>query len=236
MKKEGNLFDKMHLWGTIWNYAALIVMFLVPIVFSFAFDAWPNLGALGKTLAVLIPLYWSTAVIEIVTYVPMLGAGGTYLCFVTGNISNLKLPCGLAAMENAKVRPNTEEGEVISTISIATSSITTTVVIAVGVLAFAPVLPKVTAEGSVFAPAFAQVLPALFGALGASYFIKHWKTAIAPILIGVVTLIFSPTLQVGVLMVITIVAAIVSALIIYKALWIDEYNSFRAKRKEKKAQ
>lgn len=221
MKKEKTFFDKMHLWGCIWNYAALFVMFLVPVIFSLVYDAWPNLSALGKTLAVLIPLYWSTAVIEIVTYVPMLGAGGTYLSFVTGNISNLKLPCGLNAMENAKVRANTEEGEVISTISIASSAITTTVIIMIGVLCFAPVLPKITAEGSIFKPAFEQVLPALFGALGAGYFVKHWRIAIAPVLGGVIFLVFSPTLQVGVLMVITIVIAVVAALTIHKDLWKD---------------
>ena len=221
MKKEKNIFDKMHFWGTIWNYAALVVMFLIPVLFSLVYNAWPDMSALGKTLAVLIPLYWSTAVIEIVTYVPMLGAGGTYLSFVTGNISNLKLPCGLNAMENAKVRANTEEGEVISTISIGVSAITTTVVIAVGVLCFAPILPKITAEGSAFKPAFENVLPALFGALGAGYFIKHWRIAIAPVLGGVLVLLVSPTLQVGVLMVVTIVISVVAALTIHKNLWID---------------
>lgn len=235
MKKAGNFFDKIHLWGAVWNYAALAVMFLVPVLFSIVYNAWPDLSALGKTLAVLIPLYWSTAVIEIVTYVPMLGAGGTYLCFVTGNISNLKLPCGLNAMENAKVRPNTEEGEVISTISIATSAITTTLIIAIGVLCFAPVLPKLTQEGSVFNPAFQNVLPALFGALGAGYFIKHWRIAIAPILSGIIVLLFAPTMQVGILMVVTIVVAIVTVILLYKSEWYGEYTKWKENRKAKKA-
>lgn len=37
-------------------------------------------------------MYWAVGIVEIFTYVPMLGAGGSYLSFVTGNISNLKLP------------------------------------------------------------------------------------------------------------------------------------------------
>lgn len=233
MKKT--FFDRIHTWGTAWDYAALLIMFSMPVVMSFAFNAWPDLGALGKTMLVLIPLYWSTAIIEVATYVPMLGAGGTYLSFVTGNISNLKLPCGLNAMENAKVRPNTEEGEVIATIAIATSSITTTVIIAVGVLAFAPVLPKITAEGSVFKSAFENVLPALFGALGAGYFIKHWKLAVGPILAGIIVLLFAPSTQVGVLMFVTIVISVAGALIIYKNLWYDEFKSFKDGRKAKKA-
>lgn len=217
--KKGYM-DKIHTWGTVWNYAALLVMFIVPLGVSIAYKVWPDPSALGKVLGVLIPLYWTTAIIEVCTYVPMIGAGGTYLCFVTGNISNLKLPCGLNAMENAKVKPNTEEGEIICTISIGTSAITTTVIIAVGVLAFSPFL-KTFKENPVAATAFGNVLPALFGALGASYFAKHWRIAVAPILIGVVFLLFAPSTQVGILMVLTIVVSVVGTLIIYKDLWKD---------------
>ncbi len=225
-------FDKLHKWGAIWNYAALAALFMVPVAISIYLSQWPSLGVLAKILPPILILYWPTGIIETVTYIPMLGAGGTYLSFVTGNVSNLKLPCGLNAIENAKVRANTEEGEVISTLSIAVSSIVTTVVIAVGVLAFSPVLPKITAEGSVFKPAFEQVLPALFGALGAGYFFKHWKLGIAPILSGVVVLIFAPTMGVGILMVITIVVSIAGALIIYKNLWLPEFRRMKEAKKK----
>ena len=214
---QKNYFDKVHRWGIIWNIGALLMLLSIPVAISTYLGIWPELQALGKTLATLIPLYWITAVVEVITYVPMLGAGGTYLSFVTGNITNLKLPVGLAAMENAKVRANTEEGEVISTIAIGVSSITTTVIIAVGVLAFSPVLPLITADGSVFKPAFEWVLPALFGALGASYFAKHWKLVPLPVIVGVIVLIFSPTMGVGTLMFVTIVAAVAGVGILYKA-------------------
>lgn len=221
-------FDKVHTWGAVWNYAALAVMFVMPFGISIAFNAWPSLSVIGKVLLTLVPLYWVTAIIEVVTYVPMLGAGGTYLSFVTGNISNLKLPCGLNAMENAKVRANTEEGEVITTIAIAVSSLTTTVIIAVGVLAFAPILPKITAEGSVFKAAFNNVLPALFGALGAGYFVKHWRLAFAPVIVGVIVLVFAPETGVGILMFITIVASLVGAALIYKNLLSDALRSAKS--------
>lgn len=225
-------FDKLHRWGAVWNYAALLAMYFVPVAISIYLNAWPTLSALAKILPPLLILYWPTGIIETVTYIPMLGAGGTYLCFVTGNISNLKLPCGLNAMENAKVRANTEEGEVIATLSIAVSSIVTTLVIAVGVLAFSPVLPKITAEGSAFKPAFEQVLPALFGALGAGYFFKHWKLGIAPILSGVIVLLFAPTMGVGILMIATIVVSIVGALILYKDLWLPEFKKMKEAKKK----
>ncbi|MBQ6267170.1 MAG: hypothetical protein IJK64_05310 [Clostridia bacterium] len=223
-------FDKVHIWGAVWNYAALLMMFGVPVAMSLVLQQWPSLSVIGKVVATLAPLYWVTGIIEVVTYVPMLGAGGTYLSFVTGNISNLKLPCGLNAMENAKVRPNTEEGEVISTISIAVSSLTTTVVIAVGVLAFAGVFARAS-DNPVFKAAFSNVLPALFGALGASYFSKHWKLGIAPILFGVIVLLFAPSTGVGILMFVTIIVALVGAALIHRDLFFPLLKSIGKKKK-----
>lgn len=217
MKKERTYTEKIHLWGAIWSVAALLVLFSVPFVFSVHYDAFPELKTLLKALSTVIAVYWTTAIIEVVTYTPMLGAGGTYLSFLSGNITNLKLPCAMNAMERANVRANSEEGEVISTISIAASSITTTVIIAVGVLLFAPVLPKILAEGSVIKPAFEYVVPALFGALGASYFAKHWKISILPIAVGIIIYIFSPSMAVGTMIFITIVVSILGALGMYKA-------------------
>ena len=219
MDNKKNYFDRVHLWGAVWNYAALFMMMMVPVMMSIVLKTWPSLSILGKVIATLAPLYWVTGIIEVVTYVPMLGAGGTYLSFVTGNISNLKLPCGLNAMENAKVRPNTEEGEVISTISIAVSSLTTTIVIAVGVLVFAPIFSSAS-DNPTFKAAFSNVLPALFGALGASYFAKHWKLGIAPIIGGVIVLLISPATGVGVLMFVTIVISLVAAVIIHRDLFV----------------
>ena len=217
MKKERTYTEKIHLWGAIWSVAALLVLFSVPFIFSVHYDAFPELKTLLKALSTVIAVYWTTAIIEVVTYTPMLGAGGTYLSFLSGNITNLKLPCAMNAMERANVRANSEEGEVISTISIAASSITTTVIIAVGVLLFAPVLPKILAEGSVIKPAFEYVVPALFGAPGASYFAKHWKISILPIAVGIIIYIFSPSMAVGTMIFITIVVSILGALGMYKA-------------------
>ncbi len=208
-------FDKVHKWGILWDIGAILVLLSVPVIICFDMGAWPDIAALKVVMPKLMGLYWVTAIVEVITYVPLLGAGGAYLSFVTGNISNLKLPCGLKAMENAKVRANTEEGEVISTIAIAVSAIVTTVIIAVGVLVFSPVLDNLTT--GVFKPAFDFVLPALFGALAASYFGKHLKLCVAPLIAGVVVLIFSPAMGAGTLMFITIVAAVAGALVLYKA-------------------
>ena len=215
VKKEKTYFDKVHRWGRLWSVGAILVLLSLPVGISAYYNAWPSADVVFSALSKVILIYWTTAVIEVVTYTPMLGAGGTYLSFVSGNISNLKLPCGLNAMEQAKVKPNTEEGEVITTIAIGTSAITTTLIIAAGVLLFTPFLPALR-ESEALRPAFSYVTSALFGALGASYFKKHWKISVFPIVIGIIVLLFAPSLGVGTLMFVTIVAAIAGALVLSK--------------------
>ena len=214
MKKT--YMDSVHFWGRIWCWLALAVLLCVPLSISIHFDAWPDFKLVMTAFASVAIIYWPTSIIEVITYIPMLGAGGSYLSFITGNITNLKLPCGLNAMENAKVRATSEEGEVISTIAIGVSAITTTLVIAIGVLCFGPVLPKITADDSILKPAFEQVLPALFGALGASYLKKHWKISIFPILIGCLALLINSTMGIGILIVVTIVASVGGAFAMLK--------------------
>lgn len=220
MNKNKTYTDRVHTWGSIWSLTALAVLFCVPLIFSIYYNVFPQMSVLLKALAAVIPIYWATAIIEVITYTPIMGAGGTYLSFVTGNITNLKLPCAMNAMDRAKVKGSSEEGEIISTIAIGASAITTTIVIAVGVLAFSPVLPLITAEDSVLKPAFEFVIPALFGALGASYFAKYWKISILPILGGVVAYIFAPTVPVGTMIFITIVISIAGAFGMYKLKWV----------------
>lgn len=223
MKKttERTYIDRMHTYGRVWTLAVLFVLLAVPVCFSLYLNAkygadWPAASDLGKAMLKVAPLFYVTAIVEVTAYSPILGTGAMYLSFTTGNISNLKLPCALAAMDAAGVKSNSEEGEVISTIAIASSSIVTTVIIALCVMVFKPILPYITAEDSVIAPAFRQVLPSLFGALGASYFAKHWRISVAPVILLCVLLIFSGTIPAGTLVPVGVVISIIGCLVMWK--------------------
>ncbi len=214
--------NSVHFYGILWDIAALLLFIMLPISICVHLGVWPQGSYVLKGLLPVAMLFYPSAIIEVITYTPLLGAGGTYLGFVTGNITNLKLPCGLNAMENAGVRANSEAGEVVSTIAIATSSIVTTVIIAVGVVVFSPVLPYLTDENSVFAPAFQQVVPALFGALGISYFVKHWKIAVVPVSAIVLILLFQGSLATGVLIPIGVVISMLAAHLMFKKGWLNK--------------
>ena len=207
--------DKVHTYGRISCLASLVFFICVPLAISLHFNVWPELSVVGKGLSALI-IFFVTGIVEVVAYSPMLGAGGTYLSFVSGNIMNLKMPCALNAMENAKVKANTEEGEIITTIAIAASTITTTIIIAVFVLIFAlnPSFSEIMSSDT-FAPAFQQVTYTIFGSLAATYFVKHWKISIFPIAAVTILLLFVDP-GIGVLIPIGVILSMLGAHIMFK--------------------
>jgi hypothetical protein len=216
-KKEMTYMNSVHRYGKIWGFAILGILFLFPITLSLVFSVVPDWSALAKGALAVAPMYWAVGIIEVITYVPMLGAGGAYLSFVTGNISNLKLPCAIDAMEKANVKSNSEEGEIISTISIAISSIVTMVIILLGVILIVPLTPLL--ESPTLQPAFAQMLPALFGGLGVVFISKNVKLAIAPIILMLALFISIPALNsgtVGIMVPVGVVFTIIVARIMYK--------------------
>ncbi|MBE6597059.1 MAG: hypothetical protein E7641_05250 [Ruminococcaceae bacterium] len=218
MKKNTDTYmDSVHRYGRIWGIAVAIVLFLFPIAISLIFDTSPDVEILIKGILATAPMYWAVGIVEIFTYVPMLGAGGTYLSFVTGNISNLKLPCAVDAMERAGVKASSEEGEVISTISIAVSSIVTTVIIIIGVICIVPLTPVL--ESPVLEPAFSMILPALFGGLAVVFISKNAKLSIAPIVLMLALFIFVPALNastVGIMVPVGVLFTVAVARILYK--------------------
>lgn len=223
MKKNLSYLDQVHRDGKIWNFTMAGVFFLFPVLLCIIFRTLPNWEGLWKGLLATLPMYWAVGAIEVLTYVPMLGAGGAYLSFVTGNISNLKLPCALNSMESAGVKSGTEEGEIISTISIAVSSIVTIIIIIIGVIMIIPLTPILNAPE--LQPAFDQLLPALFGGLGVVFISKNWKISIAPIILMLILFITIPALNegtVGIMVPISALFTIGVSYLMYKKGWLTK--------------
>ncbi len=211
----------VHLYGRIWMGMALLLMLAAPTAICLYYNVWPELAQFGKGMLGIAPMFWTVGIIEVFTYAPMLGNGGTYLGFVTGNLTNLKVPCALNAMEAAKIKPGSEEGEAISTIAIASSSIVTTVVVALGVFGLNFLRPVL--ESPTLKPAFDNILPALFGALGVVFVSKNAKIALAPLLFMVVLFLLAPGLSssVGILVPVGALIAIGVARVLYKKGLLD---------------
>jgi hypothetical protein len=200
--------DKMHFYGRIFIVLGIFVMFSVPFVTWFVTGVGPNLEKLRTGVIALSLIFLPGGIVEVLTYGPILGTSGTYLAFITGNLVNLKIPCVMNAREIASTQINTEENEVISTIAVAASTITTISIMVLGVLLLQPLKPFL--ESEVLRPAFNWVVSALFGALAYKYFKGHVKYTIAPLGFVIILSIFEPVFVQSNVVVVILLAAIIA--------------------------
>ncbi|HIZ19983.1 MAG TPA: hypothetical protein H9674_03895 [Firmicutes bacterium] len=213
--KERSFDDQMHWYGRVWTAIALCLMLLVPLFVAIYFQASPGARGMLIGAASICIIYLPSSIVEVITYAPMLGTGATYLAFVTGNLTNLKIPCCMTAREIVGTEYGTKENEIISTLSVAASSLVTCTVLILGVLLLAPLRPIL--EAPVLQPAFDTVVPALFGALGYKYFSKTPLVAVAPFVCMAALCLLVPAAasQVAVLVPVSAVISIVAARVLY---------------------
>ena len=203
-----------HILGRITSVVALILLLGAPFVIGAYLGTMPKFSALGKGF-LSVGLVWTiSSVVEFLVYTPMLGAGGSYLAFITGNLINMKIPCAMNAKDIVGAKSGTTENEIISTLSIATSSLVTIAVLALGVLLLTPLQPVLSSPA--LQPAFNNVVPALFGAMAYKYFRKDVRLAMIPLAAMTVLFILVPSLTSSTSMMILPAGAIAIALAWFK--------------------
>ena len=184
--------NSLHRIGRITMVLMIGALLSVPFVFGWLNGVSPDWGAFLDGIIKVGIVYYPTSIVEFLIYTPMLGVGGSYLSFITGNVTNMRIPCAMNATAIAKTEPGTAEHEIVTTIAVATSAITTTLVIVAGVVLLVPLQPVL--QSTLLQPAFNNVVPALFGALGMQYFSKSLKLTAGPLGLMSVLCIVIPSL------------------------------------------
>lgn len=183
---------RLHRIGRITMVLMIVLLLTVPFAFGALNGLGPDWGGFLDGIIKVGIIYYPTSIVEFLIYTPMLGVGGSYLSFITGNVTNMRIPCAMNATAIAKTEPGTAEHEVVTTIAVATSAITTTLVIVAGVVLLVPLQPIL--QSDVLQPAFNNVVPALFGALGMQYFSKSLRLSAGPLALMSLLCIVVPSL------------------------------------------
>lgn len=226
METRDRYFNRVNRVGRISFSIFVVILFAIPTIVCSVYSIFPSFATILKATLGLFLILTPIAISEIVSFVPMLGSGASYLTFEGGNVSNIKLPCVMNALKNAGVQPASEEGEVLSTISVAISSMVTTAVIIIAALLLTPLAPVFASPAVKIATA--NVLPALFGALTVAFMaggdaggveVKgQWKAIILPLLIVAIVhyLLFSIKGWEGVAILVLLPITILGARFLYK--------------------
>lgn len=220
-KYEFSKYDKrvhnLGFWSTL---IMVIAMVAVPFGMQKTFDIEIALAETLKVFFTAVTVFAPIAICEFVSYAPLLGAGGQYIAFVTGNVMNMKLPAAKNAQKICNVESGTPEAEAISALAAAVSTVVTTLIITVGMILIVQILPVLQAE--LFKPAFSNLLPAIFSALAIPVFVKALKTTAVP---GGISVILTLVLSYQVLCAATRQFYVLPAFLVLAVLW--EYFLYR---------
>ena len=161
----------VHRFGILSNLALLLSVLSFPVAVSLIEGVWPDLvKLLPAFIAVfLFMIPWAPA--ETIGFMPIMGPGALYMSYITGNITNLKMPATVGTINSLEIEPNSDECHTIAIIACGASVITVMVIIAFGVVLAVPLKPVL--ESPVLKPAFDYVVPAIFGGLVAQTIFKN---------------------------------------------------------------
>lgn len=188
LQSSADFANRLHFWGRMTIFMALIAFMAVPVGLSILYDVplqW------GQTFATAIPIlvtFTIAGMCEILSFTPVVGAGAVYLSCLTGNLSNMKVPASINAMDLADCTPGSEKGDVISMIAVSASTFVTTGIVFLGMIFLAPIFEPIY-NNPFLKPAFVNLLPSLFGALLLPYMLKNKKECIVPIVVPAIIIL-----------------------------------------------
>ena len=173
-------------WGRLTNLVAVPLCFIPAIVMAVYFNAMPPVADILKGWVLIASIYGIYAIVEPISYLPVLGLPGTYMSFLAGNIGNMRVPCSAVAQEAVGVEPGSKRAELVSTLGIAGSIITNLIVVTIAAVAGAAIMnimPPIVIEG------FKYVSPAIFAGAFGMYAVKKPILAVFAISVGLFLLL-----------------------------------------------
>lgn len=161
--------------GMITMLIASVLSFLPLIYLYMVHKVLPPFAPAMTAWALVASVFGAFYVVEPLSFYPILGLAGTYISFLSGNISNLRLPCSAMAQEVVGVQEGTKQAEIIGTMGIIGSVIINLIGVTVAALVgtwLIGLFPAFVAD------AFRKfTAPAIFGAVFGQFAMRQPKLA-----------------------------------------------------------
>ena len=214
-----------HSFGRIFSLVIVIYMFAMPTIYCAIYDCFPSVKDVVTGTLPIAMMMWPGALSECLSYSPILGSS-SYLSFVTGNVMNLKLPCAINAQKMVDAQPNTPRGDAACLLANSISSITTMLIIVLGMILMIPLRPVL--QSPFFTTAATYMLPAIFGCLVLGFLTQDkrgtWikNRLLIPVPSVIMALVLYLTWKMafqmqGVLVIVSIIISIIFARILWKS-------------------
>lgn len=187
ISEQQRYYNKIHLLGRATVVLALVCFLAVPILLAAVNHVSLDYAVVFQNAVPILLTFTIAGVCENLSFAPIIGSGALYMACVTGNVSNMKIPAAMNAMNIAGYTPGSEQGDVISVIAVAFSTFVTTAIVFLGMLFLAPIFAPIY-NNAFLQPAFQNMIPALFGALLFPYFKRYPKESLLPVILPIALL------------------------------------------------
>ena len=165
-----NFMPAVHRIGRFTMIVAFILAFLPVLYYVFIKGYTLPLSAYINTMVVISSISIGSWLTEPLTYWPVLGSAGTYIAYLSGNVTGMRFPVAMNVQSAMKADINTPKGQVITIVGIV-GSVITNLVILLGIVLFGNwligILPDVVVK------AFSYVTMGMFGSLVLMRFCRH---------------------------------------------------------------
>ena len=208
-------------WGRLTSLLGVVASFVPLAVLAIVFDIMPALDAIVAAATIRISACVVYYFVEPISFQPVLGIPGTYMAFLSGNISNLRVPCSSVAQKAAGVEEGTPEGAVLSTIGVAVSIVVNLLILTDGVLLGAQIIAMIPES---LVNALVYLVPALYGAMLMQMVLYAPKIAAIAVPLGIITLVISKTglFDSSVAILISVFGSIIIGRMLMKTGWLDD--------------
>lgn len=174
----------VHRFGQTSSFILLLMMVAFPIIVSAVYGEWPNFAQIWPgilTVILILAPWWPS---ETIGYMPTMGPGALYQSYITGNVTNLRMPATIGTMNAIGLEPNTDGCHTMAILACGASNFVTVILLFLGLLLAVPLQPLLYSES--LQPAFNQAIPALFGGLIAQSVLKNKKQVLLYIPLAVI--------------------------------------------------
>ena len=186
--------DRMAAWkkactkiGRPTNLIAIVTSFLPVLYLCIRYNCWPDMSTLLTAWGMTVVAFGAFYIVEPVSYYASLGTSGTYLSFLSGNISNIRMPCASIAQDQTESEPGTIQAEVVSTMAICGSIITNLIGVTLAAFigsAIVSLLPEVVSTGLK-----TYAATAIFGAALGNFVVKAPKLGACTVAVAVILML-----------------------------------------------
>lgn len=182
--------NRIHMIGRVTVIVCLFCFIMLPISLSWIYKAPIDYYVTMENAVSILLTFTFSAICENISYAPVIGAAALYTSCVTGDVSNMKVPAAINAMDIVNVKPGTEKGDIISLLSVSTCTFVTTGIALLGMLFLAPIIDPIY-NNPYINPAFANIIPAIFGALLVPYIVKMPKESLPILAIPIIVILIA---------------------------------------------